>query len=82
MNRSVLSRRVAVAPARSITEPACGPPAPFSATATVPDPRPRLTAGKTHRRRRRSITLAASPATAARGVVTQVPTSAERWAFA
>ena len=73
---------LSVAPARSIAKPACGPPAPFPATATLPDPCPRLTAGKTHRRRRRSITFVGSPTTTQRGVGTQVPTSAERWAFA
>ena len=37
---------------------------------------------RTDRRRRRSTTFVARPTTAPRGVVTQVPTSAERWAFA
>ena len=44
------------------------------------DPRSGPTASKTHRRRCRPFRLAASRTTAPRGVVTQVPTSAERWA--
>ena len=48
--------------------------APFPATATVPDPRRRLTAGKTHPRRCRPFRLAAAQTTATRGGVTQILT--------
>ena len=44
-------------------------------------PRPPTHRHRTDRRRRRSTTCVARPSTAPRGVVTQVPTSAERWAF-
>ena len=51
-------------------------------TATVLDPRPPTHRHRTDRPRRRPNTFVARPTTAPRGVVTQVPTSAERWAFA
>ena len=43
-------------------------------TATVPDPRLRLTARKTHRLRWRPFRLTAAQTTATRGGVTQIPT--------
>ena len=75
---------LSVPPARPIAEPPWRALSPAPATATVPDPRPRLTPGKSLRRRRRLFRRGASPTTirwwhtTPRGVGTQVRTPVER----